>query len=169
MECVDRHKDDVVVFINELDHLLSAAADVCTEQAGKRTYAVVDVNDIVTDLDLTELFERKGELSRACTIALKRIFMEAVEDLMVCEDTYLGRVVYEAFVKRGFYGCEVYLVAAIFEDSAQTFDLLFVVAEYVDRVAVGSQTLKRLADKIEILVIDALRRTIEVDRSLCFA
>ena len=55
VEGVDGDKDDVVVLIEELDHLLRTTVDVGLDQAGEFPDAVVDMHYIVADFDLVEL------------------------------------------------------------------------------------------------------------------
>ena len=52
---MDRDEHQVVVLIEELDHLLGRAVDVGLHQSPEAAYAVVDVDDIVAHLDLVEL------------------------------------------------------------------------------------------------------------------
>ena len=96
---VYRHKDHVVVLVDEFYHLLGGAVDVGAHQSAELAHAVVDVHDVVAYLDGLQLFERQGELARAGAVAFEGVFVETVENLMVGEDARLGDVVDKALVE----------------------------------------------------------------------
>ena len=154
---MNRHKDDVIVLINKLYHLLHTTADIGPHQSREFSHTVIDVDNIISDLDLLQFAQRQGEASRTGTVALKRVLVEAVEYLMVGESADFHRVIDETFVKRTVDSRKIYFVASVFKNHPQAFELLVVVAEYVYLVAIGSKRCERFADKIEILVIDSLR------------
>ncbi len=158
------HEGDVVVGIHKLDKLLYVAADLRADKPAEPTDAVVDMNHVVADLDLAELFKRQRHLARPCTLALERVFVEAVEYLVVSEHTPPGRVVYKSLVKRVQRGCESDVVAAVFEDYPQAVKLLFIVAEDIDGIPLRGEALEIIGDDVEVFVIDALRRTFEIER-----
>ena len=125
---VYRHEDDVIVGIDELDHLLCAAVDIGAQQSGKPAHAVVDVHYVVARLDGTQLFERKREFARAGTVALECVFVETVKYLMVGKHTHLQPFVAEPFVEGRRHRGKRDVVAAVGEDGFQTFNLFLAVA-----------------------------------------
>lgn len=130
---------------------------------GKAAHAVVEVHDIVAYLDLAQLLERQGEFARAGAVALEGVFVEAVENLMVGEDADFGLMVYKAFMKCALYGLEVDFVATVGKDFAQSVELPGVVGEYEQPVALALEARERVGNQVEILVIYALGRTVEVN------
>lgn len=114
-------------------------------------------------MELSSLSDR-GELARAGAIAFEAVLVESVEDLMVGEHARARLVVDKAFVDGAEHRGEVDVVAPVGEYHFQAFDLLLAVAEYAQAVTVGEQSGERFADKLEILVVDSLRRAAEVDR-----
>ena len=139
VEGVDGREEDVVVLIHELDDFLHLAVDVGAQQSGEAAHAVVEMDHIVAGLELAELAQRQGELARACAVALEGVLVEAVENLVVSEDAHLGIVVDESFVERAVDGLELYAVAAVGEYLAQAVELLGVVREYAQAVALGEK------------------------------
>ncbi len=164
MKSVDRHENDVVVLVDEFDHLLGATADIGAQQSSESADAMIDMDDVVSDLYLAQLLQRKGEFARTRAVALESVFMKAVEDLMIGEHADLRQVVDKAFVESGADRRKINLVSAILENGTQAVDLFFVVAQYINCISLITETTERLADKIEILVVYSLRRTVEAKR-----
>ena len=100
---------------------------------------MVDVHDVVADLDGLQFLEGEGEFARAGAVALEGVFVEAVENLVVGEDTDLAYMVYEALVESAEDGLEGDFVTAVFEYGTQTRELLVRVAEDVYAVALGGE------------------------------
>ena len=62
---------------------------------------MVDMDDIVADLKLLDFLEGEGSLTTTSLVGAQRVFMEAVEDLMVGKNTAVVVVVDEASVEGG--------------------------------------------------------------------
>ena len=62
---------------------------------------MVDMHDIVAHLKLLEFLEGECHLPTPCLVGTERITVEAVEDLMVGEDTALQVVVNETGMEGG--------------------------------------------------------------------
>ena len=125
MEVIDRisdrikaHNKSLKNLIDDFDHFLvgrnirsilsilinrSILSDRHAHEAPELTDTMVDMHDIVTDFKLTNLLQRQCHLTTSCLVRAQRIFMEAVEDLMVGEHTKLQVVVDETSVKRAVY------------------------------------------------------------------
>ena len=164
VERVYRHEYEVVVLVDELYHLLRVAVDTGAEQSAELADAVVDMHDIVARLDGSELLKRHGELAGAGAVAAQTVFVETVENLMVSEYAPLCGMVDKAFVECGVDRTERNIVTTVGEYGTQTLLLAVAVAEYVEFVAVGDKASERLRDKVEILMIESLRRAVVVDR-----
>ena len=166
MERMDRDENSVVVGVGELYHLLNAPRDIRPQQTGEPADTVIDMDYVVARFNRAEFLERESELARASAVALEVILVETVENLMVGEQTGLGYMVNEAFVERRVGRSERYVITTVGENGAQTFDLLLAVGKDVDPVAVSEKTFERIGDEIEILMIEGLRRALEVDRGV---
>ncbi len=116
VEGVDGDEDAVVVLVDELDHLLGGAVDLGAQQSAELPHAVVDMDDVVAGLNRRKLFEREGELARPCAVALERVFVEAVENLMVGEEASFQPVVDKTLVEGRRRRGEGYLLLAFVED-----------------------------------------------------
>ena len=124
MQIVDGDEDAVVVFVNEFDHLLRGAVDAGAQQAAELAHAMVDMHDVVARLDARKFFEREGQTPRASAVAAERIFVEAVENLVVGEEAELQGVVGETLVQGGLGGGEGYVFAPLLEDGLEAEGLL---------------------------------------------
>ena len=142
MEGVDGDEEEVVVLIYELNHLLHLSSYLGAQQASETRHAVVDVDDVVAILNLGELAQRHGELARAGAVALEGVLVEAVENLVVGEDTELCGVVDETLVEGAFHGFEAYVVATVGKNGAEALKLAVVVAEDEEPVALGHEGLE---------------------------
>ena len=89
-----------------LYHLLVTITLRHSHQATEAADAVVYVNDIVTDLKLLYLLERKSNLAAPGTVGTEVVFMEAVEYLVVCEETHPQAIVNESLMESAVDGCE---------------------------------------------------------------
>ena len=146
----------VTVQVGEFDHLLRRAVHVDAQQASEFAHTQVFVDDIVAFLDLVEFLEREGEFARTCAVALEVVLVETVKYLVVGEDTQLQVVVNETLMQRPEYRLKGDIVATVLKDVVQAFNLLDTVAQDDKPVATGQEVGERLADEVEILVVNAL-------------
>ena len=99
----------VFVLVCNLYHLLIAArlpsitgwtgggsVDRNADKSSETSYTVVNMNDVVSDGKLLQFLKRECHLTLTCFVALKVVFMEAVEYLMVGEQTEVEGVVDES-------------------------------------------------------------------------
>ena len=87
--------------------------------------------------------------------------METVEQLMIGEETEMQFVVDKALVQSLVYWGERYILSFILEYVGNALCLFFAVAQYIQFISVLQQRGERFADKVEIFVINRLRRTVE--------
>ena len=139
---VYRHEDDVVVLVDELYHLLHLPVHVGAKQSAEFSHSVVHVHYVVAHLYLVQLLQREGELTRACTVALETVFVEAVEYLVVGKHAHALVVIYEAFMQGVQYGRKCDVVLAVFKYHAKAFGLLRAVREYVYLIALIKKILE---------------------------
>ena len=165
---MDGDEDDVAIEVGELDHLLHGAVDARAHQSAEFANAVVFVHNVVAHLNLVEFLEREGEFARAGLVALQVIFVEAVENLVVGEHTQLEVVVHKTLVQGVLNGFKLDVIVAVLEDEPQTLNLLGTVAQDANPVAFFNEVVERLADEVEVLVIDALRRAVERQSGIAF-
>ena len=90
----------VVVLVDYADNLLIAIARRNPYESSELTYSKVYMYDIVTRLHLLQLLHCKCHLTCPCRIAAKAVLMEAVENLMVGEETCTKGVVSKSLMKR---------------------------------------------------------------------
>ncbi len=160
-EPVDVDEDDVVVLVEELDHLLRLSGHVGADEPAEAAYAVVGVYHEVSRLELLELAEAHGELSAAGPFGAEVVAVEAVEDLVVREETGPGGVVHESGVQGGGHRCEVEGRRAAFrtpfrEDGTQAFGLGGGVGEEVYSISLGGISREGPLYEVEILVVEGL-------------
>ena len=157
---VDGHENDVAIQVDEFDHLLHGAVDTGAQQAAEFAYAVIFVHNVVTHFNLAQFLERKGQFSATRTVALEVVLVETVENLVVGEHAQMQIFIDKSLVHSAQHRLELDIVFAVVEDDTQTLNLFFAVAQNEDSVAFFQKTLKRVADEVEILVIDALWRAV---------
>ena len=158
---MNRAKNDVTIQIHEFNHFLHGAVGARAHQPAEFTDAMVFVHNVVAHFYLVEFFKRKGEFARAGALALEAISVESVENLVVGKHTDAQFVVDKAFVHGAIHGDKGDIVVAVVEYHAQSRYLFFAVAENVEPIALAQKLVKRLADEIEILVVDALRGALQ--------
>ncbi len=95
VERVNRHIHLVVVLENHADDLVF----VDFHQAAELPDAVIDVDEVVADFHFLQLFHRERHFPLSGALALERELVEAVENLVVCEETGLQVVVDETLVQ----------------------------------------------------------------------
>ena len=89
--------------------------------------------------------------------------METVENLMVGKDADLALMVYETLVQSALHSLKRNIVAAVGENLPQTVELFGVVRQYQQPVALAAEAGEGVGDDVEILVVDTLRRAVEVN------
>ena len=172
---VDGDIDDVIVLVDNLDHLLhgrgggrggngSGAVDGHADEASEAADAVIHMDDVVAHFKLLQFLQRESHLSRTSTVAAEVVFVEAVEDLMVCEEADLQVVVGEACVQSLVNWDEMQLRRLLLEDGSQAVGLLPRICQNVDGVALGEVVLEGVGDEVEVLVEDGLRSGGERER-----
>ena len=125
---------------------------------------MVDVHDVVADLDGVQLFQRHGKFAGTRAVALERVLVETVENLVVGEDAHPCLMVDKTLVERAGDGREGDVVAAVFEDGPQAGNLLLGVAENQYLIAILQEFGEGGGDEVEVFVVDALWRAVEVGR-----
>ncbi len=69
MQCVYGYKDDVLVLVDQLYHLLRMAVDIGAQQSGKASHSVIYVYDIVAGLYRAQFLERQRNTTATSTLA----------------------------------------------------------------------------------------------------
>ncbi len=164
MQVVDGDQQDVVACIDELHHLAHLTVVLGAQQAAESSHTVVGVYDVVAHLDLSEFAQAQCKLAGACPVASQGVFVETVENLVVGEHACLCLVVHKALVEGAVYGGEGYVVAAVGENLAQAVELAFVFREDAHLVSIGDESGETVGDKVEVLVVYALRTHAHVGR-----
>ncbi len=114
---------------------------------------MIDVDYVVTGLDLVEFPERKRQFPSARLVGAEIVVVETVKYLMVGEETCLGGMVHKSLMDCVFHGCELYLVAAVLEDGAETVGLVDGVGEDKDAVPFGEESGEAFGYEAEVLVV----------------
>ena len=104
IERMDGDVDAVAMLVLNLDHLLislftGSRGDGHAHQPHELTDAMIDMDHIVANLELLNFLQREGNLAATSLIALQVVFVEAVEYLMVGEETSAQIIVDIAFMK----------------------------------------------------------------------
>ena len=131
VEGVDGDEHDVVVLVHQLHHLLGGVAVGDAHQACEAAHAVVGMYHVVAGRELVQLLQRQGNLTATGFVALEVVLMEAVEELVVREDTEAERIVGEAFVQGLLHRGKDDVVAPVLEDGPQAVGLLGAVTTYI--------------------------------------
>ena len=129
---MDGDIDIVVSRICYLDDFLQLAAILHLHQSSETTNAIVDMNHIISYLELLQFLERQCHLASCSLIAAEVVTMETVEYLMVGEDGHLEVVVDEAGMQSLVDRGEPYARLFIVEDTFQTVRLLLAVGQDVE-------------------------------------
>ena len=108
-------------------------------QASEYADAVVYVHYVVARLDLVQLLEAERHAAAAGAVGFQRVVVEAVEYLMVGEETAFRPAVDEALMKRRLYGSEDDVVAAVLEYLLQAVGLTRRVAQHHYAVSLGQE------------------------------
>ena len=127
---MDAHIHLVVIGIDNAYHLLIAVPLRNTHQSSKLADSEIHMHDKITRLHLLQFLQGECHLSRASRIASQTVLMEAVEYLMIGEQTDLLVIVNKSLME-----CLVHrhegngLLRHTVEDLAQTLLLLGAVGQ----------------------------------------
>ena len=125
VQSVDRDIDDIVVVKGDLDHLLHATIGLRhADETAEAADAVVNVDHVVTHLELLQFLQRECHLARAGAVAAEVVLVEAVEDLMVCEEADLQVIISKSRVQGLVHGDELHIGCLLLEDGLQAVGLL---------------------------------------------
>ena len=98
MQSVYADEKNVVILINEFNDFLHFSIDLCSYQSSEFSDTVIYVNDIISYFDLLQFFKWESEFSRTGFVAFQTVFVESVEQLMVCKKAGFQFPVYKTFV-----------------------------------------------------------------------
>ena len=157
-----RHIDGAATVVLNLDHLLIARPLWHAHQSAKLAYAVVDVHHVVANLELLYFLQRQRHLAATGFVGAQVVLMEAVENLVVGEDTQLQVVIHETGMEGTFNRIERH-GTLLGKDVAQAFQLLGAVCQDAEAIAASQALLQRLLQQVEILVELGLWRSMESD------
>ena len=160
------YQNKIIVLIEQLYHLLRPTVDIGAHKAAKTTYTVVYMNDIVAYLYLIELAQRQCEFSAPCPVALKIIFMETVEYLMIGEETVLTLVIHKTLVDCTVNCRKFYIISTVFKYGFQAIGLISGVAENENTVTLGYEISETIGYQSEVLMIQCLRSATEIYRHI---
>ena len=142
MQGMDGDIDVVVSGISYLDDFLHLVAILHRDQASETPYAIIDMDHIIAYLELLQLLERQRNFASCSFIAAEVVTMEAVENLMVCQDGDIQVVVDEACMQGLVNRSELYACLLIVEDAFQAVRLLLAVSQDVEVCAAFLQLLE---------------------------
>ena len=115
---------------------------------------MIDMHHEIANFKLLYLLQRQGHLATTGLVALKVVFVESVENLMVSEDTDTEVVIDETLVQCLVDGCKD--IGAT--DFLQTLILLLAVGTDIDPIAFFTIVGKGLLQQIKVLVEKGLER-----------
>ena len=124
------HIEQVVFAVCQRDNLLHSPIVIDFLQAHKATDAVVNMNNVVSRMQLLNFLQGKCVCLRN---ALGGISVVTLENLMVGIYAGAGVVIDKALVQRSIHANEVGIFALVGKNVAQTLQLLVVVAEDIGR------------------------------------
>ena len=81
------HVDRVAILINDFYHFLIAVSLWHSHESAKLAYAMVYMHHIVAYFKLSYFLKRERHFAVACLVGAQVVLMEAVEYLMVGEET----------------------------------------------------------------------------------
>ena len=84
---MDRHIHLVVALIYYSDNLLEGITDRHTDESGKLTDSVVNMNNEITRFHFLKLLHRKCHLTGTSRLSSEIVLMETLEYLVVGEET----------------------------------------------------------------------------------
>ena len=121
---------DVVVGVEDADHLLVTVAHRHTYQSAKSSDTEIHVYDEIARCHLLQLLHGEGHLARTGGVGTQVVLVVTVEYLMVGEEACLLLVVNESLVDGLVNGLELYLISFQFlagEDVLESLLLLLAV------------------------------------------
>ena len=161
---MNRHIDDIVILVDNLDHLLHLPIRRHTHQTTELTHTMIDMYHIVANLELLYLLQRQSHLSPTGLVALKAILMIAVKQLMIREVALLHCVIYEALMD----GCrnrrernQRISLAVCIEDILQSPDLFIVICKNMNGIAFADESFELTRHQFEVLMEQRLHTCIE--------
>ena len=114
------------------------------------------MHHVIPLIELIELLERHHYLACARAIGTKRIFVVAVENLVVGITTEFQIVIDKPFVQRFKHRSKIDFITPIVENSGNTVGLFLAVAQNVDAVSLSYRLHKTLTYQIEVFVKERL-------------
>lgn len=127
---MDGYVYDVVVGIEDADHLLVTVARRHTYQSAKSSDTEIHVYDEIARCHLLQLLHGECHLASTGRVGTQVVLVVTVENLMVGEEACLLLVVNESLVDGLVYGLELYLIFLQFlagEDVLESLLLLLAV------------------------------------------
>ena len=164
IECMNGHIYDVVILIENLDHLLHLPIGRHSYQSTKLTHTMIDMYHVVTHLKLLNLLQRECHLTSAGFIALEAILVITIEQLVIGEVTLFGFMVDKASMNGNRHRIEYHestTLAVCIEDFLQTTYLLIVIGKDIECISVTQQLFKCTCHQFEILMEQRLHLSVE--------
>jgi len=131
-------------------------------------HPVIDVNHVVAGLKLADFLEGERHFCVSRVVGTQIVFVEAVEDLMICVERGADRLVAETFVQREVDGGEKRAFGSLTgglhqlgEDVAQTLLLLLAVGQDESALTVGEIFDKGVQHLLKVLVEQGLGLGVE--------
>ena len=149
--------------------LESLAALVLRDEASEDTYAVVDVDDIVADVEGTEFAESDALLLLTHIVIAERHLLEAVEDLVIGIETDPCLLIDKAGVESDVQLGIGELALSLAEDGAEALELAAIVGDEENLVGIGRLVVNIVFEEVEILLEEGLRDGLPIEIGLGLA
>ena len=85
----------------------------------------------VAGLELHEFLEGQCHLGVACVVGFEIVFVETVEDLVICQPALPQGVVYKSLMQGALHGLEGRALPGLLKNVLQAFSLLRTVGQYI--------------------------------------
>ena len=90
----------VVAVVDDFYHLLHVSVMLWnSDESAEASYTVIYMYYVVAHLKFLQFFQRECNFSSSCAVTTELVFMETVENLMVCEEAYFQGAVGESCVQ----------------------------------------------------------------------
>ena len=125
------------------------------------------MNHKVANLKLLYLLESQRHFTATGLVALKIVFMETVEYLVIGKETYfqiiIDKTLMQSFFNRGKTDCTMFALClgTLREYILQTFVLLGTIGKNIELIALLKISIERLEQQLEILMEKRLNRDIK--------
>ena len=161
VQVMNADEDICAVAVVEFNHLLWLAVHRHCHETSELRDAMVGVYDVVAYLQLVYLAQRDDGLSASCVLAGHRHAVETLENLMVRVAANLQPLVHKPFMQGRIYSDKRDAGFLGFKDRFQAIELLLLLGEDIDFVAIFDVLAQVVREDVELLVEHRLRLRLE--------